>query len=154
MSTSIEAYAGRTNDLVVFHGAQASGRTQLQMNLSDGEICTGVQKVAQNVAILLFTEKGSDPFEPTKGTAFMGLARQSRLQTEVDIQVQIGRAIVDIIQQLSDTEVADTPDDERLIGINLRSFSFVDGNLVLELVLTTNDPERAAILPIDIPLTV
>ena len=149
----ITQYAGRLNDVAILHGVKSSGVQLLSMNLSGSEICTGVQKIVQNVVVLLLTEKGTDPYDAARGTDFMISVRQGLVVNSTEVKVSFSRAAEDIIQQLEASETEDTPDDERLTGLELLSFSFDGSTLLMTIKLTTAAADlRPVILPISIPL--
>lgn len=120
---------------------------------SSGEICTGIQKLSQRVAIEFLTEKGSMPYLPDRGTEFMTKLRQGRLRTELDVTLEFNFAIIDIAQNLITEEATYTdipmPDDERFASAELTSIAILADFLQLTMLVTSvAGDSREVIMPI------
>ena len=59
--SEIPKYIGRSIDVLAFRGGQRAGDVLLEQSLADqfstGEICTGLQKLAQRFILALLTER-------------------------------------------------------------------------------------------------
>jgi hypothetical protein len=93
-------YVGREFDLLALQGAQPVGDVLLQQTLFSnedaGEVCTGVQKLAQRWVLHFLTERASMPYNQEDGTDFMTDARRGVWQTEEDIQEAYDFASADV----------------------------------------------------------
>lgn len=144
-------YFKRTNDVAILHGVTPGLGKAVRVNLSEDEICTGVQKLAQAVMIELFTEKGSDPFDVSRGTTFMLDAKRGRLINDTEAAIRFYQAATDILTRFRASENTE-PDDEKLRSLDLLGISFAGDRLTLSVKITTADPARQVILPIPIPM--
>lgn len=152
MST-VADYIGRTYDVLAFRGADATKQVELSQTLADegGEICTGIQKLAQKWLLEMLTMQGSMPFLPTRGTTFLTAAFQGRLQTELDVRTAFALAAADIKDNLSKDYTDNTPDDERLESSTLLSVTInPDGLAISVRLLSLAGTTRAVILPIGV----
>lgn len=155
MSTAAD-YIGRKFDLLAFRGATPNGEVQLNQSLFDaeigGEVCTGVQKLAQRWALEFLTEKGSMGFHLTnRGSSFLSWMRQGRLRTEFDVQVFFNFAAQQVRTNLINEETATTPADERLRRADLIRLNLFDGTIQLYVhVINIEGSARRVILPISV----
>lgn len=110
-------YTGRTVDQLIFQGVKATGEQQLTLGWGTaGELCTGVQKVAQTWTNLFFTDRNSIPLDPDRGSDFMRAVRMGRIQVNADIEAEFNIAAERIRRTMDQdaVEAGDLPDDERL----------------------------------------
>lgn len=123
---TVAQYAGRRYDVLAFQGAKPRGDALLRQELfnetSYGEICTGIQKLAQRFLLEFLTITGSMPFDPLRGCRFMREFYGGRLRSEGQIRTTFAFAEVEVARNLRTEETSDMPDDERydyaeLLGI-------------------------------------
>lgn len=155
MPTTISDYVGRKIDLGIFHGAVEEGRVPIRLNLSENEIVTGAQKLAQLVTVLLLTEKGSDPFDPSKGTSFLIDLKLGKFTNDISVKTSFGVASQEIVRQLAIFNSDTAPDDEKLVKMELDRVSLNEssGFIILTVSLTTKaGKDRKVILPIGVPI--
>jgi hypothetical protein len=155
MSTSeIPKYIGRTIDVLAFRGGARFGDNLLTQSLADetntGEICTGLQKLAQRFLIVLLTETGSVKYFPTQGTSFMISLAQGRVHNETDMRAVFGLALQELTPQMVDDESDTDPDDERFSSAELEAIQIVPGYVNLTISITSRDGSATIILPIPI----
>jgi hypothetical protein len=145
-------YIGRRFDVLALQDVAAIGEVQLQQRLFDpnsGEVCTGVQKLAQRWVLEFFTVTGSIPFQPRRGVDFLRVARRGGFRSEADVIAEYNFAAVQIKQTLQNEEVAAMQDDERLLTDELLELLLEPGRLSLKVRLTSVAGEgRRIILPI------
>lgn len=151
---SVADYQGRKYDLLAFRGARPVGDTLLSQTLfgidSSGEICVGVQKLAQRWALEFMTETGSMTFRRQRGCDFMRAARQGRLRTEQDVQTEFDFANLDVQRNLVNEEYAGMPDDERFDRAELLGLGILADSLRLTVAIySIAGDSRKVILPID-----
>jgi len=113
---TLQEYSGRTYDVLAYQDAVAAGEVLVKQQLigddNQGQICTGIQKLAQKFLLILLTEKGTKVHFPDFGTEFITDAKRGFFQTPLDVFASFSAAIVDIKTQLQAEETADDPDDE------------------------------------------
>lgn len=138
---SISDYVGRTVDLLAFQGQRLRGGDRLlaQTLLSPaggagapgGELCAGVQKLAQRWLLEFMTTPGSMVNLPGRGCAFMRQLRRGELRTTVDA-VQAFQLAADRVRvNLQDEESATTPDDEALAAAELEGMAVAGDRLTM-----------------------
>lgn len=152
MST-VADYVGRIYDLLALRGAQPTGETRLQQSLfgrtSAGEICTGIQKLAQRWVLEFLTETGTLLFDPTRGCDFMTVVRAGLLRTEADVLTQFRFAQIDITRNLQAEESSTTAIDEQFASATLTSVELLPGYMQLYVtVLSQAGSSRSVIMPI------
>lgn len=151
---SIKDYANRKYDFLAFRNVAADGEKKLGMALyaedSGGQICVGIQKLAQRWALEFLTEAGSLRGLPNRGSSFMTALNAGRLRTEQAIIWAFISANLDIKIALRNEEYAGMPDDEKFQSADLTSVTFYPGYLSLHVMIeSVAGSSRAVILPID-----
>lgn len=154
----IEQYVNRRIDVLAFQGAAPRGEALLEQQLfgnTAGEVCTGIQKLAQHWLLEFLTAAGSCRFLPDRGTQFMPRLVSGGLQHETDVQVEFNFAAATASRNLAVSEPANAPTDERLQSARLTSIVISAGSLILHVELTSQAGEtRAIILPVPVaPVT-
>lgn len=152
MSTVLD-YKNRRYDILALRGAARTGKTLLTQNLFDedssGQICTGVQKLAQRWILEFLTETGSMQFLLQRGCDFMTSVRRGRMRTEADVAAEFNFALIDIQRNLLAEETDEMPDDERYNGAELTALAILPGFLQLTVkIMSRAGDSRAVILPI------
>jgi hypothetical protein len=153
-------YTGRTVDLLIFQGVEASGNQPIDLSFGleeGGYVCTGVQKVAQTWLILFMTDRGSVLNKPLRGSSFFPAIRRGRIRVEEDISAEFSLAAEQVRQTMDLDATADgtLPDDERLDEANLLEYSLDREASVIRLkvrILTIAGDSRDVILPV--PVTI
>jgi len=153
---SASDYAGRLFDVLAFRGAESRGDINLEQSLFGadvgGEVCTGIQKLAQRWLLEFMTEQGSMGFHmATRGSEFMTWARSGILRTEYDVTAYFGFAAEQTRTQLLLEEDDTMPDEERFGSVSLDEIGLAPGQLELGVTLTSRAGDsRKVILPISI----
>jgi hypothetical protein len=115
--SDLSAYAGRTVDVVAWHGAAAAGDLLLEPALApDGRpaaVCTGLQKLAQRFFAELLTETDSVRYRAGRGCRLMTLIRQGRIRTSAQLRSAFTLAETTVGANLRGEETAAEPADER-----------------------------------------
>ena len=150
MSTAAD-YIGRTFDVLALRGAERTGAVLLQQTLFDGtssgEVCTGVQKLAQRWLLALMTIRGSMPYRPELGTDFMLTAKHG-FQTETDVILSFNIAMVLVERQLQNEEDASWHDEDRYARAELISLTLTATTLSMQIrVWSRAGSAREVILP-------
>lgn len=159
MSTEsqIPLYIGRTIDVLAFRGGTQYGDKLLEQSLassnSTGEICTGLQKLAQRFLIVLLTERGSVKYFPEQGTDFMISLGQGRVHDETDMRAVFGLAVQELTTQMLEDESESDPDDERFLRAELLRLTVVPGYVNLTISITSRAETSASII-LPIPIVV
>ena len=118
-------YTGRTVDLLIFQGVEEFGDQQIETGWGNaGELCTGIQKVAQSWTILFLTDRGTVLNEPLRGSSFVPTVRSGAIQVDEDVPAEFAIAAA----QVSRTMTADAldqnlEDDETLARAELLDYS-------------------------------
>ena len=151
------AYTGRTVDLLIFQGVKASGDQEITLGWDGGgQVCTGVQKVAQQWATLFLTDRGTVLGKSNRGTDFLRAVRTGRIQVDEDIPAQFSTAAerVRITMEL-DADGEELEDDEILDEAELLEYSIdrVAALLYLKVRITTRAGEaRPIIIPVSLAI--
>ena len=151
---SLQDYANRKYDFLVFKNVDLSKEAQLGLALYDedtnGKICTGIQKLAQRWAMEFLTEQGSMPHKPERGCGFMTWLRFGRLQNRTDAVSAFVAANMTIANNLTLEEYAGMPDDERFESAELSNLAILPGYMELRVIIVSRaGVSRLAILPIE-----
>lgn len=151
---SLAEYADRKYDYLAFRGVKALGEAKLGLALyaedSSGQICVGIQKLAQRWALEFLTELGSMPGLPNRGSDFMTQVRQGALRNEVDVLAAFGTANLYVGRNLRNEEYENMPADEQFEAAELTSLQFLPGYMNLRVMIYSRAGDsRAVILPIE-----
>lgn len=151
---SVADYANRKYDFLGFRNVAVGPERQLGLALysedSNGQVCVGIQKLAQRWALEFLTETGSMRGLPERGSDFMRMLRTKNLRTEQDIIFAFLAANLAVERQLKNEEYPEMPADERFASAELTNVTFYPGYLTLNVMIeSVAGDSRAAILPID-----
>lgn len=154
MST-VADYVGRTVDVLAYAGQKPAGEVLLIPTLArtgtGGEICTGVQKLAQRWLVEFLTIRGSMPYLPTRGSDFMRQLRQGFLQSALDAEQAFILAAEQVKSNLVAEEEDNIPADEAYGSYDLLGLIVAKGFLELRIqLLSAAGTARTVILPISI----
>ena len=118
-------YTGRSVDLLIFQGVEVAGKQKITTGWGDaGELCTGVQKVAQTWLTLFLTEPGTVLNKSTRGSDFITAIRLGRIQVESDVPAEFALAAEQVRRTMDlDAATEDWPTDERLDEATLEGFT-------------------------------
>lgn len=158
MTTAVN-YLNRRFDVLSFQGAEPRGEALLRQSLfstaTSGQVCTGVQKLAQRWALEFLTIRGSMPFHMSKrGSDFITWMNQGLLRTEFDIQVYFNFAAQQVKMQLTNEETTDMHPEDCLAVALLLGIDLLGTSLSLRVSITSKaGTAREVILPIDITPT-
>ena len=152
-------FTGRTVDLLIFQGVKESGDQSITTGWGiAGELCTGVQKVAQSWSMLFLTDQGTVYQEPTRGSGFLLAVRSGRIQVDEDIPAEFGIAAAQVqrTMDLDSSEADTTPeDDEILTRAELLDYDLDSNASLLRLKVrlhTLAGDSRTIFLPIPVPV--
>lgn len=147
-------YKNRKYDLLAVQNVAPGRERQLGLALyaedSSGQICVGIQKLAQRWMLEFMTETGSLRGLPSRGSSFLKSLRLRNLRTTQDIVFAFQAANLEIERQLKNEEYDGMPDDEKFSTATLTNVTFYPGYLSLNVMIeSVKGEERAAILPIN-----
>jgi hypothetical protein len=150
---ALSDYANRRYDFLALQNVSRDVETKLGLELFDsagkGQICVGIQKLAQRWLLEFLTELGSMPGLPTRGCNFMTLVRQGRIRSQSGILSAFSFAAYDVRVALSTEEDDTWPDDERISDAELLSVAFLPGYANLRVnIVSRAGAARAIILPV------
>jgi hypothetical protein len=156
-NSSAAAYQGRTVDVLAFQGAAPASDVQLSQVLAQdghgGQVCTGIQKLAQRVLIEFLTEQGTLVYLPQRGCTFMTLLRLGQLRTTLDAMQAFALAVHQVKANLIAEEDASMPADERYSDVVLLAMTVTADLLSIRMnVVSRAGTARVAILPISTPI--
>jgi hypothetical protein len=138
---SLQDYATRRYDLLAFEGVHPEKESRLNLLLfsekNSGQICTGIQKLAQRWLLEFLTERGSMLGKPTRGCDFMRLVRTGRLHNQTDVFYAFSDAETVVQQNLRQEETDTMEDDERIESAAPISISFLPGYAQLRVEITS-----------------
>lgn len=150
---SLQDYANRRYDLLGFRGVKADKKQQLDLLLfsekTSGEICTGIQKLAQRWVLEFLTEKGSMIGKPKRGCDFMTKVRTGRLRNQPDVFYAFSYAATVVRDNLRAEETDAMPPDERIDTASVISIAFLPGYAQLQIeIVSLAGTTRDIILPV------
>ena len=150
---SLQDYAQRKYDYLGLRDVNPLKEAKLGLELfnktTSGQICTGVQKLAQRWLLEFMTETGSMPGLPDRGCDFMLYVRQGRLRTQLEIQSLFSASEVDIHRNLQREEYEGMPDDERINSANLLAAAILPGYLQIRVKINNQQGDtREIIVPV------
>ncbi len=149
-------YAGRTVDISVFRAPGDAENADLTMSLfgdDGGQVCTGIQKLAQRWVLEFFTVPGSMPYEPDRGARLVQKARGGSLLTELDVFQQFNLDYDNIQRGLVNEEGDSDPADERYAGSSLDSVTIGGDYLTLGVsIYSRAGSARPVILPVSLSI--
>jgi hypothetical protein len=151
---AVADFLDRSFDILAWRGAVVGEDQLLDQTLLDatssGEICTGIQKLAQRFLVELLTPVGSIQYLPERGTGFLGslLARGGRLSAEIFAAFAI--AEVEARSGLLAEETDTDPDDERYLSAQLLEVNLQPAAVFLRFRLTSRANTTVFIAPISI----
>lgn len=147
-------YVGRQFDLLALQGARPVGDvllSQTMFSVQDlGQVCTGVQKLAQRWLLHLLTVRGSMPFNADDGTDFITDARSGRWHTEEDVQESYEFAAADVALYMTREESAAMHPEDRFRSAVLQRIALLpDRSVSLTVAITSlAGTTRKVILPV------
>jgi hypothetical protein len=150
---SLQDYAQRKYDYLGLRNVNPNKEAKLGLELfnerSNGQICTGVQKLSQRWLLEFMTETGSMPGLPERGCEFMRHVRQGRLRTQIEVQALFSATELDIRRNLQREEYTGMPDDERLSYAELLSSAILPGYLQIRVKINNRlGDTREVIVPV------
>ena len=150
----VEQYIGRTIDVLALRGGQAAGEVTLLQSLADetstGEICTGIQKLAQRFLLMLLTDKGSVAYASDYGTTLITDIRLGRIQTDTELRSSFDLAAQDIALQMAQEEQDDDPADEIYKRAELMDVTLKPGYAWLSVRLYSASDQVDFIVPVKV----
>lgn len=146
-------YTGRTVDLLIFQGVEEFGDQPLTTGWGDaGELCTGIQKIAQTWAILFLTDRGTIFNEPERGSSFVVAVRSGAIQVDEDVPAEFSIAATQVARTMSiDATDQNLEDDEILDRAELLDYRVdtIISNLYLRVrIWSLAGESRTVFLPI------
>lgn len=147
-------YVGRQFDLLALQGAKPVGDVRLAKTMFSeqdlGQVCTGVQKLAQRWLLHLLTVKGSMPFNADDGTSFITDARSGRWRTEEDVQESYEFAAADVALFMTREESDDMHPEDRFQNAVLQRIAILpDRSVSLTIAINSQaGTSRKVILPV------
>ena len=153
---SVSDYIGRVVDILAFQGPN-SATVELAQTLaapgSSGEICTGIQKLAQRVLITLLTKLNSQTYWPAEGTVLITAFENGQIQTESDMLSYFTLAEQQLEQQMLAAQTGSEPLDEQYKSLTLNTITIGPGILQFSVTLTSQAGTTATyIVPLGISL--
>lgn len=150
---SVAEYSGRRYDVLALQGAKPRGEVLLQQQLfsqtSYGEICTGIQKLAQRFIMEFCTITGTMPFDGARGCRFMREFYNGRLRTEGQIRTAFAFSEVEVSRNLRAEEDDTMPDDERYDYAELLRTAILPNLIRIDIGLVSlAGSSRSVILPL------
>lgn len=155
MST-VSDYLGRKVEVLAFPGARPTGSQLLTQSLlrplEGGQVCVGVQKLAQRWLIEFLTIRGTMKYKPLRGSDFMAELRSQALRSENDVYAAFLAARGQVATNLRAEDLPEDPADERyadarLLSVTLRS----DRTVVLTVdIMSAAGTARKVILPLTV----
>lgn len=146
-------YINRVFDLLVLQGATQIGAVELQQTIfgldASGEVCTGVQKLAQRWAMKFLTIAGTMKYLPSEGTDFVRLLRQGLLRDEAEVQSAFIIAAVQVRNSMLAEENDDMHDEDRMGNATLKNLAVMNDWISLTVeIKSLAGVAREVILPI------
>lgn len=152
-SSPVSTYIGRTVDLLAFDDMDLLREVKLTQAIvkpgESGALIAGIQKLVQRFLIELLTVRGTLLYLPARGTDFMLEGRLGIWRTTNDLEQSFYSAIADLRDNLVLEESDDDPADEKFGAATLISASFIQGEVVIRVLLTSQAGiSREILLPL------
>ena len=146
-------YINRKFDLLALRGARPAGDTLLDQTLigadAAGEVCTGVQKLAQRWVLHFLTVRGSMRFLPLRGSTFMAEFWRGEMRTEADVVTSFAIAEAEIRRAMQNEETPADHPEEQLERATLLEIAISADGISLQIEVTSAaGTSRQVILPI------
>lgn len=146
-------YIGRRFDLLALRGAERVGDVLLEQTIfgtdAGGEVCTGVQKLAQRWSLKFLTIRGSMPFLLAEGTEFVGQVRRGELRNEADVEASFQIAAIEVRTNMLNEETDSMHEEDRMGNATLLSIGVFNDWMTLTVRITSlAGNSRQVILPI------
>jgi hypothetical protein len=156
-------YTGRFVDVLAFQPGDTSPgvvslmEQTLALSGTGGQVCTGIQKLAQGTMLRLLTIQDSRPYEFGEninfGCSFIQDACEGRWRNSSDIRVSYAAASLDVARQMLETITETTPTDEQFNSLTLDNVEILgDRSVKLTFTLKSEASTLTFIQPISIPL--
>lgn len=155
------SYVGREFDLLAMQDAAPVGEALLAQtifsNEDAGQVCTGVQKLAQRWLLHMLTDRGSMPYNADDGTDLLAEARRGVWRIEADVIESYDFAAADVALYMAREEddsmhPEDRFDHDELLSVALLPYSSVSLSVA---IFSQAGDSRKVILPIPFsPITV
>jgi hypothetical protein len=113
---------------------------------------TGPLKLCQVFSAAFLTEKGSCPYAPDYGSAFMMTLKAGLIRTDPDVAAYFNQAATEVLYYLNQQDdQAELPDNERISEVLLDNFILEPPLLKLYITITTVSGERQSFeLPVSV----
>ena len=142
-----------TNDLAIFLGIDST-KSGLQLLTEDlvsdefpsGAKVGGTQKVAQRVALLLLTQKGSKKHDPDFGTSFLKQVKLGSSTIPGLVEIAFAIAVEEIMSYEANNK-SENP-SERLKSLELLSYDLQQDSLSLSVKIETESEEAEIIVKV------
>lgn len=127
-------YDGRLVDVLAFDGAFSDKQFELDQSLyskskPSGQVCAGIQKLAQRWLIEFLTPLGSIPYLTNRGSSFLNSVRSGKIRSELDARLAFNLARDQVAFNLEQEDRAGTyPDDEKYGSVDLIGVKVVLGD--------------------------
>jgi hypothetical protein len=146
-------YIGRQFDLLAVRGAARVGDAQLDQTLfgtdASGEVCTGVQMLAQRWMLKFLTIRGSMPFLSNEGTDFVSRVRNGELRNEAMVEAAFQVSAVEVRANMLNEETSNMHDEDRMGNATLKAIGIAGDWILLTVQITSlAGASRQVILPI------
>lgn len=155
MTTAVD-YLNRRFDVLALQGAKSQGEVLLTQSIfnqaNGGQICTGVQKLAQRWTLEFLTIKGAMPFHMSeRGSDFLRWVRQGRIRSEFDVRAYFNFAASQVKTSLVNEETEDMNWEDRFDRASLEQIVIFQDSLGLYVnIVSLAGDTRQVILPISI----
>ncbi|RIZ71248.1 MAG: hypothetical protein D0530_04800 [Methylococcales bacterium] len=110
-------------DLGIFTNTALVGDVKLGLELGPGCGVVGIEKAAQAFTTFFLTQRGTNTYDPTFGSPFIGDMLTGGIRTDRDIQAAFGLAVSLFLQYNTLHTVVSTPADEQITSVTLISSS-------------------------------
>lgn len=150
---SLQDYVNRKYDYLALRDVKRIGNAKLGLELfnaqTNGQICTGIQKLSQRWVLEFLTELGSMPGLPERGSSFMTAARQGRIINNLTATTAFEQAAIGVRRNLQNEEATDALPDEQFASVELLSVAILPGYLQLQVKINSvAGDSREIILPV------
>lgn len=154
--TTVADYLGRKVDVLAFPGARPAGSQLLIQSIlragEGGQVCVGVQKLAQRWLLGFLTIRGSMRYKPGLGSDFMAEVQAQALRTENDVYAAFLAARGQVASNLKAEDLETDPADERYADAKLLSVVIrADRTMALTVdIMSAAGLSRKVILPLTV----
>ena len=138
-------YTGRKVDLSLYPELTVNGN-KVSAGAPYSRAIAGPSKVAQNFARILFTPLGKYRGNPDLGSNFMQRIQNGAVKYDIDLLHLFAGESLGVMDFMSSNEPESSPDDERILSVEMTKYSAMRGAFSMTVELKTRGGDSVSFL--------